>query len=60
MLAAEAYYFKGDYKMAADAYEAFRLAQEQSFDIVLGQGVVFASEKVDVTNAVIEKLKQGD
>jgi outer membrane protein len=33
------------------------LAKEQSFDMILGTGVVFASEKVDVTDAVIEKLK---
>jgi outer membrane protein len=34
------------------------LSKEQGFDIVLGTGVVFASEKVDVTDAVIERLKK--
>ncbi|MEQ8230506.1 MAG: OmpH family outer membrane protein [Gammaproteobacteria bacterium] len=35
------------------------LAKEQGFDMVLGTGVVYASEKVDVTEAVIKKLKGG-
>ncbi len=35
------------------------LAKEQGFDMVLGTGVVYASDKVDVTEAVIEKLKKG-
>lgn len=39
----------------ADAIIA--LAKEQKFDMILGTGVVYASEKVDVTDAVIEKLK---
>ena len=39
-------------KQAIDA-----LAKEQSFDMVFGQGVVFFSGKVDITDAVIKKLK---
>ena len=35
------------------------LAKEQGFDMVLGTGVVYASEKVDVTDAIIERLKKG-
>ncbi|MEQ8663647.1 MAG: OmpH family outer membrane protein [Gammaproteobacteria bacterium] len=35
------------------------LAKEQNFDMILGTGVVYASEKVDVTEAVINKLKGG-
>ena len=34
------------------------LAKEQGFDMILGTGVVYASEKVDVTEAVIQKLKK--
>lgn len=35
------------------------LSKEQGFDIVFGTGVVFASEKVDVTDQVIARLKKG-
>lgn len=35
------------------------LAKEQGFDVVLGQGVAFASEKVDITEQVIARLKKG-
>jgi outer membrane protein len=35
------------------------LAKEQGFDLVLGQGLAFASEKVDITEQVIAKLKGG-
>lgn len=41
----------------ADAIIA--LAKERGFDMVLGTGVVYASDKVDVTDAVIEQLKKG-
>ncbi len=34
------------------------LAAEQSFDMVLGQGVVFFSGKVDITDAIIERLQK--
>jgi len=33
------------------------LAKEQKFDIILGQGVVYSSDTVDVTNLVLDKLK---
>ncbi len=36
-----------------------QLAAEQKFDIVLGEGVIFASKSVDVTDQVIERLKKG-
>ncbi|MBI2801992.1 MAG: OmpH family outer membrane protein [Gammaproteobacteria bacterium] len=36
-----------------------QLAAEQKFDIVLGEGVIFASKAVDVTDQVIERLKKG-
>ncbi len=35
------------------------LAKEQGYDLVLGQGLAFASEKVDITDQVIAKLKGG-
>ena len=35
------------------------LAKEKGFDMMLGTGVVYASEKVDVTADVIELLKKG-
>ena len=35
------------------------LAKEQGFDLVLGQGLAYASEKVDITDQVIAKLKSG-
>lgn len=34
------------------------LAAEQKFDMVLGTGVIYANEKVDITNAVIDRLKK--
>lgn len=33
------------------------LAKEKKFDIILGQGVVYSSDSVDVTNMVLDKLK---
>lgn len=35
------------------------LSKEQNFDIVIGTGVIFASDKVDITDQVIERLKKG-
>ncbi|HMM78108.1 MAG TPA: OmpH family outer membrane protein [Gammaproteobacteria bacterium] len=34
------------------------IAQEQKFDLVLGEGVIFASKAVDITDLVIERLKK--
>lgn len=34
------------------------VAAEQKFDIVLGDGVIFASKRVDITESVIANLKQ--
>jgi len=33
------------------------LAKEKKYDIILGQGVVYSSDSVDVTNMVLDKLK---
>lgn len=35
------------------------IAQEQKFDLVLGEGVIYASKAVDITDLVIERLKKG-
>lgn len=35
------------------------VAKEEGYDLVLSEGVAFASEQVDMTNAVIERLKKG-
>lgn len=34
------------------------IAAEQKFDLVLGEGVIFASKAVDITDLVIERLKK--
>ena len=34
-------------------------AKEEGFDIIVGEGVVYANEKVDVTAKVVERLKRG-
>jgi outer membrane protein len=33
------------------------LAKDEGFDLILYQGVIFASDKVDITDKVLEKLK---
>jgi outer membrane protein len=35
------------------------IAQEQKFDLVLGEGVIYASKAVDITDLVIDRLKKG-
>ena len=35
------------------------IAQEQKYDLVLGEGVIFASKAVDITDLVIARLKKG-
>jgi len=45
-------------KLQRQMYEStVALAKEQKFDIILGQGVVYSSDSVDVTNLVLDKLK---
>lgn len=45
-------------KLQRQMYEStVALAREQKFDIILGQGVVYSSDSVDVTNQVLDKLK---
>jgi len=45
-------------KLQRQMYEAtVALAKEKEYDIILGQGVVYSSDSVDVTNRVLDKLK---
>ncbi len=45
-------------KLQKDMYEAVvTLGKEQKFDLILTQGVVYSSDKVDVTDSVLKKLK---
>jgi outer membrane protein len=44
-------------KLQKVMYDAtLALAKEQNYDLILGQGVVYASEKVDITPLVLKKL----
>jgi len=45
-------------KLQRQMYEAtVALAKEKKYDVILGQGVVYSSKNVDVTDMVLEKLK---
>ena len=45
-------------KLQKDMYEAIvALGKEQKFDLILTQGVVYNSDKVDITDSVLKKLK---
>ncbi|VAW82414.1 hypothetical protein MNBD_GAMMA13-2 [hydrothermal vent metagenome] len=45
-------------KLQRQMYEAtVALAKEKNYDVILGQGVVYTSKSVDVTEMVLEKLK---
>ncbi|MEQ8428214.1 MAG: OmpH family outer membrane protein [Gammaproteobacteria bacterium] len=35
-----------------------QIAKDEGFDLILDAGVVYASDKVNITNMIIEKLKQ--
>ena len=43
-------------KLVVEAIQA--VAQQGQFDLILGEGVIFASNKVDITDQVIQRLKQ--
>ena len=46
-------------KIQRDIVEAIReVAQKEKFDLVLGEGVIFASKAVDITQNVINHLKK--
>lgn len=47
-------------KIQKDIVNAIQdVAKEKNFDLVVGQGVVYFSPKVDLTDVVIERLKSG-
>lgn len=35
------------------------VAKSEGYDLILGEGVIYASEKTDITNAVLERLRKG-
>ncbi len=43
-------------KLVVEAIQA--VAEEGKFDLILGEGVIFANQKVDITDKVIERLKR--
>ena len=46
-------------KLQKDIYDVVvAFAKEQNYDLILTQGVVYSSDKVDVTDSVLKKLKQ--
>jgi outer membrane protein len=46
-------------KIQRQVVEAIQsVAKEEGFDLVLGEGVIFANDKVDVTAKVVDRLKQ--
>lgn len=45
-------------KLQNEVYDAMTsLAKEQKYDLILGQGVLYSSDAVDVTDKILEKLK---
>ena len=45
-------------KLQKDMYDAVvEFAKEQNFDLILSQGVVFSSDRIDITDSVAAKLK---
>ena len=45
-------------KLQKDIYSAVvSLAKEEKFDLILCQGVVYSSDKIDITDSVLKKLK---
>ena len=48
-------------KLQKDMYQAVvDLAKEQQFDLILSQGVVYTSDRVDITESVLKKLSKGN
>ena len=45
-------------KLQKDMYQAVvSLAKEQNFDLILTQGVAYSSDKINITDSVLKKLK---
>lgn len=48
-------------KIQKDIVQAIqKIAKDQKYDLIVGEGVIFASSKVDITDAVIKQLKSGN
>jgi len=48
-------------KLQKDMYQAVvELAKDEKFDLILSQGVVYTSERVDITDSVLKKLTKGN
>ena len=46
-------------KIQTEIVEAIQtVAKQNNFDLVVGEGVVFASTKIDITNLVVDYLKK--
>lgn len=46
-------------KLQRDVFEAVTaFAKEQKFDLILSQGVVYSSDRIDITEGVLKKLAQ--
>jgi outer membrane protein len=46
-------------KLQKDMFEAVvSLAKEQNFDLIMSQGVVYSSDKINITDSVLKKLKK--
>ncbi len=46
-------------KLQRRVYEAIvSLAKQENYDVILGDGVIFASERMDITDKVLERLKR--
>lgn len=46
-------------KLQRDVFEAVNaFAKEQNYDLILGQGVVYSSDKIDITDGVLKKLSK--
>jgi outer membrane protein len=44
-------------KQIVEAIQA--VAKEENYDMVVGEGVVYASKRVDITDKIVERLKAG-
>jgi len=46
-------------KLQRYLYDAIvALAREESYDLIVSEGVVYASDRIDITDAVLERLKR--
>jgi len=47
-------------KLQRSVYEVIvALAKQEKYDMIVGDGVIYASEQVDITDKVLQKLKSG-